>query len=86
MAVIYVVDVPEFVPIVEAARKKPNCTVTEAKKGYYKITTTGAVTFNRREMQMKPALWFGMFTGGLNGEITSFNRDEVTVIGTNQPL
>jgi len=60
--------------------------VSAVKKGYYKITATGEVTFNRKEMQMKPALWFGMFTGGLNGEIKSFGRDEVTVIGTNTPL
>ena len=86
MTVIYVVDVPEFAPIVEAARKKPECTVSEVKKGYYKITASGEVTFNRREMQMKPALWYGIFTGGLNGEIKSFGRDEVTVIGTNKPL
>lgn len=86
MTVIYVVDVPEFTPLVEAARKNPACTVSEAKKGYYKITASGEVTFNRREMQMKPALWYGIFTGGLNGEIKSWGRDEVTVIGTNRPL
>jgi hypothetical protein len=86
MAVIYVVDVPEFTPIVEAARRNPDCTVSEVTKGYYKITTSGEVTFNRKEMKMKPALWYGIFTGGLNGEIKSFGRDEVTVIGTNKPL
>jgi hypothetical protein len=37
-------------------------------------------------MKMKPALWYGIFTGGLNGEIKAFGRDEVTIIGTNKPL
>jgi hypothetical protein len=86
MAVIYVVDVPEFAPIVEAARRNPACTVSAVKKGYYTIRASGEVTFNRKEMKMKPALWYGIFTGGLNGEIKSFGRDEVTVIGTNKPL
>jgi hypothetical protein len=86
MAVIYVVDVPEFVPVVEAAQRNPACTVEAVKKGYYKITTAGEVTFNRKEMKMKPAIWYGLFTGGLNGEIKSFGRDEVTVISTNRPL
>ena len=86
MATIFVVDVPEFQPLVQAALKKPNCTVSEVRKGYIRIETTGEVTFNRREMQLKPALWYGIFTGGLNGEIKQFGRDEVTVIGTNRPL
>ncbi len=86
MPVIYVVDVPEFLPIVEAARKKPQCRVSGGEKGYYKVEWDGEVVFNRREMKMKPALWFGMFTGGLDGEIKSFNIDEVVVIGTNKSL
>lgn len=86
MPVIYIVDVPEFRPVVDAARKKPQCRVNEAAKGYFKIDIVGEVTFNRKEMQMKPALWYGIFTGGLDGEIKSFGREEVVVIGTNKPL
>ena len=86
MAVIYVLDVPEFAPVLDAARKNPNCRVSPVRKGYYQIETTGEVTFNRKAMQLKPALWYGIFTGGLNGEIKHFGRDEVTVIGTNKPL
>ena len=86
MPTIYVVDVPEFRPVVEAARTLPGCTVSEARKGYFRIEAPGEMTFNRRGMQMKPALWYGIFTGGMNGEIKHFGRDEVTVIGTNRPL
>ncbi len=86
MPTIYVVDVPEFVPVVEAARNNPACRVSEAMKGYYRIDADGEITFNRKAMQMKPALWYGIFTGGLDGEIKSFGREEVVVIGTNKPL
>jgi hypothetical protein len=37
-------------------------------------------------MQMKPAVWYGLFTGGVNGEIAEFGRDHVRVVGTNKPL
>lgn len=86
MPAIYVVDVPEFRPIIESARKKPQCRVSEARRGYVKIEIDGEAVFNRKDMQMKPAIWYGIFTGGLDGEIKSFGRDEVVVIGTNQPL
>ena len=86
MPAVYVVDVPEFRPVVEAARPKPQCRVGEPIKGYYKIEIDGEVTFNRKEMQMKPAIWYGLFTGGLDGEVKSWDRDQVVIIGTNLPL
>jgi hypothetical protein len=86
MPTIYVVDVPEFRPIVESARGKAGYAVSEAVKGYYRIETSGEMTFNRKEMKLPPAIWYGIFTGGLDGEITSFGREEVIVIGTNKPL
>ncbi|WP_203193146.1 hypothetical protein [Xanthobacter dioxanivorans] len=86
MVVVYVLDVPEFHPIVEAVRSDPDCTVTKSGKGYYRVEAPVEIVLNRRKMQMKPAVWYGLFTGGLNGEITAFGREEVRVIGTNKPL
>lgn len=86
MPVVYVLDVPEFLPVVEAARTRPGCRITKSDKGYYRVEAPTEIVFNRREMGMKPAVWYGLFTGGLNGEIAEFGRDEVRVIGTNKPL
>jgi hypothetical protein len=86
MVVVYVLDVAEFREIVETARKKPQCRISEPQKGYYRIESDSEIVFNRKEMKMKPAVWYGIFTGGLNGEIAQFGRDEVRVIGTNKPL
>lgn len=77
---IYVVDVPEFFPLVESARKRDDYRVTETGKGYFVIEATGSLQFSRKEMQLKPALWYGMFTGGLDGEITEWDRDTVTIV------
>jgi hypothetical protein len=54
--------------------------------GYYRIESSAEIVFNRKAMKMKPAVWYGLFTGGLNGEIAEFGREEVRVIGTNKPL
>jgi hypothetical protein len=86
MVILYVLDVQEFVPIVETARKMPGVTVTKSGKGYYKVTSPSEIVLNRKAMNMKPAVWYGLFTGGMNGEITEFGREEVRVIGTNQAL
>ena len=86
MVVLYVLDVEEFLPIVETARKLPNVTITKSTKGYYKVVSPGEIVLNRRAMNMKPAVWYGLFTGGMNGEIAEFGREEVRVIGTNRAL
>ncbi|HEY1748281.1 MAG TPA: hypothetical protein VGG11_16135 [Xanthobacteraceae bacterium] len=86
MVVLYVLDVAEFLPIVETARKLPDCTVTPPQRGYWKVESPTEIILNRKAMQMKPAVWYGLFTGGMNGEIAEFGRDHVRVIGTNKPL
>jgi hypothetical protein len=86
MVVLYVLDVPEFLPIVETARRMPACEISKSGKGYYKIVSPTEIVLNRKAMNMKPAVWYGLFTGGMNGEIAEFGREEVRVIGTNKPL
>ena len=86
MVVVYVLDVAEFQEIVESARRMPSCRVERFAKGYWRIESDSEIVFNRKEMKMKPAVWYGLFTGGLNGEIAEFGREEVRVIGTNRPL
>lgn len=86
MVVLYVLDVQEFLPIVEAVRRMADCTISRSGKGYYKIVSPTEIVLNRKAMNMKPAVWYGLFTGGMNGEIAEFGREEVRVIGTNRPL
>lgn len=86
MVVLYVLDVKEFLPIVESARLMPNCTISKSDKGYYKIMSSTEIVLNRKAMNLKPAVWYGLFTGGLNGEIAEFGREEVRVVGTNRAL
>lgn len=86
MIEVHVIDVPEFRSMVETQSNNPNVTVTGPTKGYWTIQAPTELVFSRKAMKMKPAVWYGIFTGGLNGEIAEWGRDEVRVIGTNKPL
>jgi hypothetical protein len=74
---LFVLDVEEFASLVEFAKTDPACTVEDTGKGYFRISTEGPVTFNRRKLGFDPAIWYGAFTGGLDGRIVEFGRDEV---------
>ncbi|HKQ28731.1 MAG TPA: hypothetical protein VJT77_09035 [Burkholderiales bacterium] len=76
---IYVLDVPEFRCLVDDARKRPGYNVTSAGRGYYRIESEDELVFRRKELGVKPAVWYGLFTGGLVGRITEFDRDVVRI-------
>lgn len=84
MPSMFVLDVDEFRSIAEVAKEMDDCTVTDLGKGYFKIESPTQLTFNRKALKLKPALWYGMFTAGMNGEIAEFGRDEVRLINTNR--
>jgi len=83
---VYVLNVPEFLPLVEAAIAMPQCKVRDVHQDYFVIEADSEIVFNRKEMKLKPAVWYGIFTGGLDGEIAEFGRDTVRVIGSNRAL
>ena len=76
---LYVLDVPEFQPLVEAARATNHCRIIETGQGYTRIEADQDIVFNRKQMKMKPAVWYGLFTGGLEGRIAAFGREEVRI-------
>ncbi|VVE55134.1 hypothetical protein [Pandoraea fibrosis] len=75
---IFVLNVPEFSALTEAARGLPSCRV-ETLGDYTVISSDVPIAFERRAMGLKPAVWYGLFTGGLNGRIESYERDVVRI-------
>jgi hypothetical protein len=68
MPSLYVLDVPEFTPLVEAARKKGDFEITGPKAGYFRIASEGQLRIYRADTGLPEALWFGAFTAGYDGE------------------
>lgn len=70
--------VDEFAPLVRAARQHPGCRVREGD-AYDLIEADGPVEFERKALGFKPALWYGMLTGGVHGRIERFDRDVLRI-------
>lgn len=80
MPTIFVLDVEEFVPLVEHARGRRELRVTGPKKGYWRIDGTGEMEFSRKELGFKPAVWNGALTGGLLGKVVQFDKDTLKIV------
>lgn len=80
MITLYVLDVPEFRPLVDTAQLNDAYRVTASSKGYWTIQSETELVFNRREMKLKPAIWYGAFTGGIDGKISEFGQNLIRVI------
>jgi catechol 2,3-dioxygenase-like lactoylglutathione lyase family enzyme len=76
---ILVPQVEEFASLVQAARTRSACRVSTVP-GYHVIEAEEPVEFGRRELGLKPAVWWGLFTGGLRGRIETFDRDRVRIV------
>lgn len=74
----FVPDLPEFRCLPDAARGLPACRVTAPRDGYWRIDADQAVSFDRRALGLRPAIWYGLFTGGVSGDV-AFERDRVTL-------
>jgi hypothetical protein len=82
----YVLDVPEFAPVVAAARQLDTCRVHKVRRGYIYVEFDGVVEIERAVTNLSEAVWFGCMTGGLNGKIVTFNSERITLAPTNEPV
>lgn len=78
-AAVYVLNVPEFSALVDAAKNNPEYTITEVENGYIRIEGSPGLSFNRKALGFKPAVWYGALTGGLSGKIVQFDMDALVV-------
>jgi hypothetical protein len=81
----YVLDVPEFAPVVMAAKEIERCRVHAPKRGYIFVQFDGEVEISRIATGLSEAVWFGCMTGGLDGKIVAFDADRIKLAPTNEP-
>lgn len=86
MSGFYVLDVPEFAPLVEAARSIAACNVNEPKAGYRFVEFSTEIEILRSETGLNLAVWYGCLTGGLDGKIHEFTEEHLKLVPTNEPL
>ncbi len=79
MAVLYVLDVPEFAPLVEYARGASELNVSDHTP-YKKIAAEAELMIPRADTGMDPALWFGALVGGFEGKIEEFSEQRLKIV------
>jgi hypothetical protein len=79
MVRIFVPDVPEFRPLLDAARRTADCCTLEPKKGYWRIEAEHEICFERRPLGLRPALWNSALTGGFSGRIIEYDRNIIRI-------
>jgi len=75
MADLYIMNVPEFSVLADAARRC-GAIVTDLGDYLHASSPTRRLAI-RREDQVRPAIWFAALTGGYTGTITRFDADEL---------
>jgi len=79
MAVLYVLDVPEFSPLVDFSKRVSELSVTN-HGAYRKIEAADKLTISRIDIGMDPAIWFSALVGGFEGNIEEFSEHTLTII------
>lgn len=86
MSGFYVLDVPEFATLVDAAMKSGRCTV-HPKRGHYQfVEFENEIEILRRDTRMNEGVWYGCLTGGLDGKISHFDGERLKLVATNEPI
>jgi hypothetical protein len=86
MSGFYLLDVPEFRPLAQAAAKISRCKVHDVIAGYRFVEFDREITIRRSDTGLKEAVWFGCLTAGLDGKIAEFTSDEIRLVATNEPI
>jgi hypothetical protein len=85
MPAIFVLDVPEFRPMVDYAREAAGFRVSGPAKGYFRLQSEGTLTLTRKTLGFKPAVWHGALTGGLIGRIERFDNEVLVLVEGGRP-
>lgn len=75
---IYVPRVEEFSSLLQNAALRDDCRFSVVGN-YDLIEAEVTLQFDRRALGLKPAVWYGLFTGGVRGRIEKFDRDSVVI-------
>lgn len=78
MPAIYVVNLEEFLPVVEGCRKL-GYLVQGPTDGYWTIESGEDITLVRKQMGLGPALWYTCLAGGIRGKVFDYGRESLTI-------
>lgn len=78
MTTLFVLDVPENVPVVEVAARDPEVSLDRVGP-YHRITSPGAIVIDRRATGCRHAVWYSSVAGVGGARITQHDKDALRV-------
>ena len=86
MSGFYLLDVPEFAPLAEAALRTGQAR-EESRIGCYRfIAFDDRLDIARADTGLTEAVWYGCLTAGLDGKIVHFDSQRLSLVATNEPI
>lgn len=78
MTALFVLDVPENVPVAEVAATDPDVTVGRVGP-YFRISTDASIVIDRRATGCRHAVWYSSVAGLQDGRISQWDKDALRV-------
>lgn len=78
MPTLFILDVPEFAPVVRAAEGLRYG--VRRKGGYVTIEATDDLVIERAKSGLTDAIWYGVLTGGYAGRVTAFDAKQLRIV------
>ncbi len=75
---IYVPCLPEYRPLIDYADRS-DLMLTPIGDDYVCVSAPGLLKLSRADVKLDEALWFSMLVGGLNGEVSEFTTETLSI-------
>jgi len=82
MPAVYILDVPEFRPVLDGFAGLSNARTTGPASGYWRVQADGELALHRKSTSIGVALWYSALMGGFVGEIAQYDRDDIRICDT----
>ena len=79
MPVVFVLDVAEFKPVLDALAVNEDAEISGPSAGYWSVRSDGELALNRKRSGIGLALWYSSLAGGYIGDIAQFDRDDIRI-------
>ncbi|KAF1697271.1 hypothetical protein CSC62_08705 [Pseudoxanthomonas jiangsuensis] len=76
---LFVLDLAEFRPLVDAAANVASVTVRQPVRGYWRIQAERRISFSRKELRLRRPLWNSALAGGFCGKLVEYTDDVMTL-------
>jgi hypothetical protein len=77
MITLYILDVPEFQPVLEHARASAEA--SRSVGDYFEVTSSKAIVVDRREAGVRQAVWYSAIGALAGGKVAQFDRDALRI-------